>query len=472
MLHHLGDFYYGVLMLANSVLSYHNLLGFGVSTSVQRFVALSRGSGERGVAGEALSAAVAIMIITAAATALMTGVIVVILPRLGLISANGVPLLRQALLLLGGSVAVSFPSNPIAAYLRGIHRFDLANGIYAGTAVLRALGIWIVLLLGQGIVAVCLVMLASSVASLLAHLLSVRIIDPGLLRLSTGFQWHRIRQLSRFSFYVFLTGIGDYLRFQVDLIIVAKWIGVQFVTPYSVALSLVLFYQNIMAGLSGPLMTELISEDRGQRNKRCTFFLQASKISALLAALGAVLLLANGHQLLSVWLGPKYVSVFSTLAVLTIAHWADRAQGPSHHLLLSRARHQPMAYWTVAEGLLNVGLSIYLGKLLGILGVAIGTAVPMLIIKLLVQPIYTIHVARERMLTYFGTVARPIAIGAFVLSLGFICAIHTSSVVALAFSVLWQTVLFLVLTYSFALTGEERQVLSERLLLGRMLASH
>lgn len=470
MIRCLGEFYYGLWMLAYSLLSYYTFFDLGLSTSVQRFAALSRASGDCRAASETISAAVGIMTVIGALLVVGTIGIVAILPRLRLISTGTIPLFRTVLLLLAASVAISFPARPAAAYLRGIHRFDLLNGVSAGATLIRAGGIWVVLHRGYGIIAVCLLTLASSAVSLAAYVIVVRNVDRGALRPFAGFQWSRMRRLCQFSVYVFLTSIGDYFRFQMDLLVVAKWIGVALVTPYSVAANLIVCFGSIMGGVCGPLMTEVTSLYGERDNGNCTFFFRASKVTALLATLGAVLLLANGKQLLQVWLGPSFVSVYATLAVLTIAHWADWGQAPSMHLLYSRGRHRAMAYWTVAEGISNLLLSIYLAGRFGIVGVAIGTAIPMLAIKSVVQPLYTLHIARAKLSDYLGkAIARPIAAGAFVSLVAFVAAVPDISLTALVFNIVWQTVLFSVAVYIFALTREERRILSRRLICLRLM---
>jgi O-antigen/teichoic acid export membrane protein len=463
MIRAVGPFYFGIWMLAYSILSYYTLFDFGLSTSVQRFVARSRGSGDHRTISETVSSAVVAMTVIGVLVCVTTICVAAVLPRLKLVPIQTVPFFRTVLLLLATSVAISFPERPAASYLRGIHRFDLSNGISAGAALIRAVAIWTVLRFGYGIIAVCLVTLCVSTISLVAHLVKVRILDRHVLQLSAC-RGQQTRQLGHFSIYVFFTSIGDYFRFQMDLLVVAKWIGVALVTPYSVAASVMAAYQNVMAGLSGPLMTELIRQDGAGSQDTYSFFLRASKVTTLLASLGATLLLANGRQLLGVWLGPGFLGVFGTLAVLTIAHCSDRAQAPSMHLLYSRGRHKLLAYWTIAEGVCNLVLSIALAKRFGILGVAIGTAIPMLVIKLVVQPLYTLHVASGSLYEYVTKAILPsMAISTVVILSSSLTMARSLTFSALVINLCWQTIFFAALAYVFALSRDERAMVSARL---------
>jgi O-antigen/teichoic acid export membrane protein len=466
MIRHLGELYYGIWMLGHSVLSYYTLCDLGLSPSVQRFVALSRSTGDPRIASEAVSAGVAMMTVMGILVAAGTVIIAILLPRFGMVSASTIPVFRTVLLILGGSVAISFPARPLSAYLGGVHRFDLANGISTGATLLRAGCVCVLLNRGHGVIAVSLVSLLSAVIALAAYIAAIRSLDSDVLRFAQGFHWGKVRKLGQFSFYVFLADIGEYLRLYLDSVVVAKWVGVVFVTYYSVAGSLISFQNNMMAGVAGPLMTELVGRDGEQADEGRNFFLRSTKLTTLLATLGAVLLVTNGKLLLQVWLGPKFLWVYTTLVVLTVAHWIDRAQSPSMHLLYSRGRHKAMAYWTILEGVANLALSIYLAKRIGIVGVALGTAIPLIIVKLFVQPLYTLNVAKTSVTEYISkAMGRPILVGAIVLFAGCASSSQQGSIVALVLRVMWETALFAVVAWALVLTRAERSIFLDRIAL-------
>ena len=61
---------------------------------------------------------------------------------------------------------------------------------------------------------------------------------------------------------------------------------------------------------------------------------------------------------------------------------------PSMSYLYGVSRHRFLAYITLIEAGLNVALSLYLVRIIGIAGVALGTTIPCLAIRLFVQPVY------------------------------------------------------------------------------------
>jgi O-antigen/teichoic acid export membrane protein len=451
----LGNFYYGIWILATSLLAYYGLFDFGISTSVQRYVALYTSRSERAAANEILRTAVAFTGAVSAVALLGTvGVCVWCYLRLPRTPAH-TALFGTVLPLLAASVALAFPAKPMGAYLRGIQRFDLCNSIAIGTTLLRAAATVVVVRLGFGIGSVALVTLVGSALSLLTHALVLWRIDASIYSAVVP-RWSQVRELFQFSFFVFLTTIGDYFRFHLDTLVVARWVGVALVTPYSIAGNLVSYYSTTMAGLSGPLMTELVRR-YGNPIRERDFFQRATKMTMAAALLGAIFAVANGRQLLCAWLGEPFAGVYPVLVVLSAAHAIDLGQNISMHLLYSHRRHKAMGWWTVAEGLFNLGLSIYLARRYGILGVAIGTAVPMLIVKMVLQPWYMLREAGISVRDYlWHSILPPVWVAGLTLGAALRWRWSAPRLSGVAVNVLWESAVFAILFYLLALTSEER----------------
>ena len=116
-----------------------------------------------------------------------------------------------------------------------------------------------------------------------------------------------------------------------------------------------------------------------------------------------------------------------------------------------------MGCWTVVEGVLNLGLSILLARKYGILGVAIGTAVPMLIVKVILQPWYTLREAGISVRDYLSnSILPPALVAALTLAVALRWSWSCPQLVSVIVNMFWQSVLFAVLLYLLALTPDER----------------
>ena len=108
-------------------------------------------------------------------------------------------------------------------------------------------------------------------------------------------------------------------------------------------------------------------------------------------------------------MGPGYVDAYPVLIVLTVGAMFALWQAPSVSLLYATSRHRFFALFNAMEGVANLVLSIILVRRYGMIGVALGTMLPMAVIKLLIQPVYLCRVSDIPYWSYIGRTARTIA---------------------------------------------------------------
>jgi O-antigen/teichoic acid export membrane protein len=93
-----------------------------------------------------------------------------------------------------------------------------------------------------------------------------------------------------------------------------------------------------------------------------------------------------GKSIIEAWVGPRYVSSYLVLLILLIPSALYMSQSTSNRILFGMSLHKSLAYVVLLEGLANVILSIALIRPLGIVGDAIGTAIPLLCTALFFLP--------------------------------------------------------------------------------------
>jgi O-antigen/teichoic acid export membrane protein len=99
-----------------------------------------------------------------------------------------------------------------------------------------------------------------------------------------------------------------------------------------------------------------------------------------------VALVVMGKSVIEAWVGPRYVSSYVVLLIVLIPSTFYQAQSTSNRILFGMSRHKTLAYIVLMEGIANVILSIVLVRPLGIVGDAIGTAIPLLCTSLFFLP--------------------------------------------------------------------------------------
>jgi O-antigen/teichoic acid export membrane protein len=459
MIHRLGSGYYGIWVLLYTFVGYFSFFDFGIGTSILRFASRLDGAEDVAALRRITAAALHLSIVVALIVVTITASIAYFVPEFLKIPASSVHLARILVLLMGVSVAIMFPARAAGSCLQGLQRFDLYNAGYIATTVLRGACIIAALYLGFGVLTIGIITVLAALFSLVFYLGALQFLDRNFFASWMVISYSHMRELVAFSSFVFIMSIGDYLRFQLDSVVISRYLTVALVTPFSVAATLMTFFMNALGSITSPLMSEQARLDgAGLYAASREFFLHGTKFTASFALLGGVLLISHGKLLLQVWLGQELVEAYPILVILTAAYVTDLGQGPSINLLRSRGRHQAMAYWTLLEGVANLVLSIILCRRMGVVGVALGTAIPMLVTKLVVQPWYVLRVADVPVHEYLKTIAGPLIVASICFAAAKPFATLAPRLETLCFGVLWQICLFAILAFCFLLNADQRRV--------------
>ncbi len=464
MVHHLGAVDYGVWVLAGSVLDYYGLLDLGMRSAMFRYVSLFRGGSQRQEVDRTFNSALLLVSGTAILISIVSIALAYLLPRFTHIQGTTPRVYAWLLFLLGNSIAVMFPTRMLATYISAHNRWDLYNAAGIANTVTRAILILVVLKLGYGLLALAIATVVVAFLSLGQHIVFLRIADPQvcvnfrLVRLS------RIRELFGFSMRSLLVSFGDYLRFYSDSAVIASVLTVGLVTPFNVATRLIECFRSVVVAAGGPVLGAMTELDGARRQPYLqALLLRSTRLLALLSILGGVLLLADGRMLLHLWVGEELVSAYSLLAVLAFGYMIALTQHAALLIIISKGQHGPLGWWTIVEGIANIVLSVIWGRSHGLIGVAMGTIVPMLVVKVLVQLWYALRAAEMSAWEYLrGGLLRALFVGLLFFAVAEkIVAGANFSFASLIGSVLVQLIVFLVLMWSFGLTKPERQWLRE-----------
>lgn len=466
MVHRLGDFQFGIYSLAFSSVGYFDLLTQGIRSTLQRYVGRLNDAQDRDELNSIFSTALALTVVVGAFIIVLFFGLATVLPSFFKLNAAQQYLFAQLVILLGLNLGFGLPAALLSSYLCGLQRFDLNNLLSIVRQGLRSLLILVVLLRGEGVLAVAYCVLASTLIFVPLNWRMLRKIDPRIKFSRRLVQFRTASELSRFSFWTLLNNAGELLRDSTDSIVIGRVLSTALITPFTVASRLVSYFRPIIVGLVSPSLPRFSQLDGlGRQEAIRKLFLSITRLSALISiAIGSMLVL-HGRSLLLLWVGPRYISSYPILVLLTVGAVASTSQSGTLQILIARGRHRAYGLWTIGEGLANLVLSVIWAHQYGIVGVALGTAVPLLVVKLTLQPWYVTRVLGISLGEYFAkSLARPLAFGAFLVT---ICGATTGfqangSFWHLLGAVSWQGILLLFLAYVVGLNGSDRLMLQSR----------
>ncbi|MBD3333951.1 MAG: oligosaccharide flippase family protein [Candidatus Eisenbacteria bacterium] len=403
---YLGKSTYGVWLLIHSVVGYYGLLDLGIRSAVVRYVSRDLARADLRAVNETLNTSLVLYSGIGLAALGVSGALAAVLPSIEGFAAARHPHAGTLILLVGAAIAVSFPGRLLEGVLSAAERFTVSNGIGIVFSLMRNGVFLAVLLLGGGLMDLAWVLLIETVVHKLVTAIVVLRQVPGL-RISPGAAArHRVRQIFGYGIHTFLAQAGDRLRLYTDSIVIGAFLPAQAITLFNVGNRPLNYLSRITLGISRVLTPAFSRTEasNGETELR-RLLVVGTRSTALLAALICLVLALSGERLIRLWVGEGFSESVTVLLILVPAYLLAASQTPVNSILYGTSRHQLLSRLTLAEGVVNLGLSLWWVQLWGIAGVALGTALPMIVVRFVLLPLYA---CRTVGLTYAGYLGRSL----------------------------------------------------------------
>lgn len=405
----LGAAWYGVWAISAQFVGYLYLMDFGVRESVIRYTSKYAARHNGAALNRVLSVALTIYgVITILALA-VTGLAVWGLPHWFSLEPEYWHDGRLALAFTGLTIAQTFFFNVFNGVVLGLKRWELTNVLGIGLNLVRATLIVISLVGEGGIVAVAVVTFA---VALLGGIINAFIALRLLQNAALPFSYARLRsramvalgrRILSYGFYVIINNVGEKIITATDAIVAGVFLPIQSVTHLAIAGSLVGYLRTLL-GTSAQIFNPLASELHSlrERAKVTEAFLLGVKICTLITAPIAACFVILGEQFIGLWMGPEFAAPSSSvLTILALATFFSAPQYMFASVLYGVSRHKVVALLRIVEAAANLVLSIALVRSIGLVGVALGTAIPSAIVVMLVLPAIAGRMVGAGMLQFY-----------------------------------------------------------------------
>ena len=387
LVHTLGEKWYGVWVVLSSLASNYYLLDLGIAAGVTRFVVKHVATNDAEGANVVVNTALAIY-------SAIAGLIVAVTVGASLMSSLLVPgadhrrLIQAVILITGLQFAAEFPFKAFAGILASHIRYDLL--IYSRLLTLAISTTLTVIFIkrGGGILALALIGFGCDQLSNAIYFLIARRLFPALRLRRRFVRRAMVKELFGYSSWAFVVQIANQLRFKVDSVVVGAFLSAAAVTHYAVGLRLVEYFVELVykaTNMMMPVFTRYYFEGRREEIERKLLLL--TRINVVLFLFGGGVIVVVGRDFLVRWMGPGFGDSYPVLIVLMLAMAAEVIGCYVDNLLFAMAKHKYLALINLGEAIANVALSVALARPLGLVGVAAGTAIPLLVCRLGVMPV-------------------------------------------------------------------------------------
>lgn len=388
----LGDTVYGVWVLLGSLVGYLGLLDLGVRGAVTRYVSRLHAAADHESAARFASAGLFLFSASSTVTVLAGLALAASLNHFFAIPAPLLTDARIAVVLIACTIALALLGGVYGGVVTAMQRFDLVGATEIGVEAVRVASVVLALRNGMGLVALATIHVGCGLLRFLTYFVLSRRVYPELRvarRLWTRTQLKKILSFSMAS--TALQGAGTVI-FQLDAIVIGAFLPVATITYFSIASTLSRYGSAVVSGISYTVTPRASAQQgSGDMNGARRTGLVGGRLAGLVHSPIVVTLLLRGGTFIGLWMGPQYADLSGRiLQVLSIGYWFIAGRQIMSTTIMGLNRHCALIPAMWVEALLNLGLSVVLVRSMGVMGVALGTTVP----ALLMTPVYPILFSR------------------------------------------------------------------------------
>lgn len=390
VIHRLGDPVYGIWILVGSLTGYLGILDLGIALSMVKYISEFKARDDRKALEQVVSSAFLLYCFIGLVSFLIACLLAFIAPKvfdIGILSERTV---RYLIMIVGFQIAIGFPLSIFEGILKGYQRYDMEAYIEAFAIGVRTLLIVVFLLLGYGVVALALMCLVSSIVGHFLRLgFSMRFLKKIRINIKSV-KIDTLRLIFNYSWPLLVMVIAGKIVFHTDSIVIGIFMSASAITYYAVGwrlLSCLRQLIELMAATFIPVVSEFGTEKTSQKNQR--LLITTAKYASIIILFIGMVLIFFGRRIINFWIGDEYVAAaYPVLVILTISELFGMSQSPAGAVILGLAKHKFAAIVNSIQAVANLILSIILVRYLGLVGVALGTAVPYIFFSIFVYPPY------------------------------------------------------------------------------------
>ena len=283
--------------------------------------------------------------------------------------------LQVLIVVLGASVAVVVASRTFGAALTAYRRAHIDHLIQFAVAVTRAgLTVWF-LTAGLGLLSLAWAHLAGSVVGMLLAYGGSRTGISGFRLSPRQISWPAVRELTGLGFWFSVGGLGGLFILATDRAIAAKLVSLEAVAVLYLTSRLYHLAETLLGPIvnsARPGLGELLGQARQEEARRV--YGAVDRAGVISACAAAIAVWAGNRAFVTAWVGEQYYGGWMLDAALGVALVANAWVLPKRALLSAAKVVRPQALSRLSEGLLNLLLSILLGRWLGLVGIVASTS--------------------------------------------------------------------------------------------------
>lgn len=464
MLRLLGKSEYGLYSLVYSVVSYLSVLNFGFGSAFVRYYSRYKTLGKDDKI-ENLNGMFLIIFCVIGIISLICGSFLdlnvdnMFRNRLTALELQKAKILVKIMVF---NISIMFPSAAFDAIITANEEYIFQKVVKLISVIVNPLLVLPLLLMGYKSIALVLVTTVINIFTICVNIWYCKVKLKAKFKFNE-FDFSLMKEISVFSFFIFLNSVIDQINWNVDKFLLGMYKGTKTVAVYDVAAQINSFFINISTVVSSVFIPRVnrISVEENPTNKFTDLFIKVGRIQFFVVFLFISGFVIFGKFFITAWAGSGYEESYYVLIILILSISIPLIQNLGIEILraINMQVFRSVVYFIIAIG--NVVLSIYLCKIYGATGAAIGTAFSLIIGNVIIMNIYYQKKVKLNIIEFWKSIAKiiPSCIPALLLGVLIIKFYVIDNIAKFLSFVLLYTFVYIVSIWCFGLNNFEKDLI-------------
>lgn len=477
MLRLLGPAEHGLYSTVTSAISWINLLSLGLNSSYIRFYSRYKKEGkEEKIAG--LNGMFLSIFCVLGTVALLCGLYMA--NHLPLLFADGLTAAEYEkahvlAVIVAIELAINFPATIFNSIIRAREKFITVRLVHLFQCITSPLVTLPLLFMGYGSVAMVAVTTGVNVIAYSFYVIYC------FAKLKAKFRFCRmdrglIKEIAAYSGLIAVNSLISQINNSLDKVLLARYVNTVCVSVYTIGFSLYCYYSSFSSAIVSnltPRIHKIVEEHATNkpmlRAALTAQFVKFGRLQIYIQMLMLTGILFFGQSFIAFWAGAGYENAYYVALLLCAAFTVPLCQSLGVEIQRAQNKHKFRTLFSAGMTVVNVVLTVILCQKYGEIGAAIGTAIAVVAVDVLVMNIYYHKQLNIDMIAFWRNIAKivpgllpPIVIGAVIHRF-----VRMDALWKLGLCILLYTAVYGLSVWFLSMNREEKQTL-----LGRLLKKH
>lgn len=465
MIRLIGQSEYGLYSLIGSLAAYFSIIDLGLGNTIIRYISRNRAIGNKKMESELIGFFLKIYSSIGVIAAII-GILVWINLEMILgnsLTTNELEKAKIMVIILIFNFSLSFPLSIFSSILQAHERFVVVKLV----AITRSLMIPIItlpiLFLGYGAVEMLVITTIVNI-SILLYKGWFAFKKLGIQIRFVRYDRNFVKEVLGFSFFIFLNVIVDLIYWNTDQFILGITSGTEIVAIYAIAMQFIMIYKMFSTSISNlflPKATNLVANNTSNI-ELSKLMVRYGRVQFLILSFILSGFTIFGYQFINIWVGESYIPAYYIVLIIMIPLTIPLTQNFGIAVLQAKNIQGFRAVTYLIISIINVVISIPLAIKYGGVGIAIATALSLVLGHIIIMNIYYHKKIRINMVLYWMNVLKISLVVSLITGIGFGVDRYffdSNSILFLLIRIVIYTMVFVICIWFFAFDDYEKNLI-------------